>query len=28
LDHTDTLQLILRSREGDALAVEALIRAH
>ncbi|MFN8598521.1 MAG: sigma-70 family RNA polymerase sigma factor [Anaerolineae bacterium] len=28
MDHTDTLQLILRSREGDALAVEALIRAH
>jgi RNA polymerase sigma-70 factor (ECF subfamily) len=28
VDHTDTLQLILRSREGDALAVEALIRAH
>lgn len=28
MDYTDTLQLILRSREGDALAVEALIRAH
>jgi RNA polymerase sigma-70 factor (ECF subfamily) len=28
MDHTDTLQLILRSREGDTLAVEELIRAH
>jgi RNA polymerase sigma-70 factor, ECF subfamily len=28
VDQTDTLQLILRSRDGDALAVEALIRAH
>ena len=28
MDHTDTLQLILRNRDGDALAVEALVRAH
>ena len=28
MDQTDTLQLILRSRDGDTLAVEELVRAH
>ncbi len=28
MDQTDTLQLILRSRDGDTFAVEELVRAH
>jgi len=28
VDHIDTLHLILRSRDGDAFAVEELVRAH
>lgn len=28
MDQTDTLKLILRSREGDTFAVEELVRAH